>query len=333
MRSALYHFAVPLAVLIVILMKEFLFEEIPLEKLNVPDRVEPTYKCCDKTCNTNFPVDCPNQASAFRPRSWFVSFGDLNGNNWAPMIAAGPALLAFAMIFLDNGVTWHWVYQKSHKLQHGEAYSYDLILNGAFNFINAMLGLPWLVASTVPCLVHLHGLAEKDKEGNIFYVQETRLTMLFSHIMLALSLMALEQLQLLPMPVLYGVMLFMGISVLSTIEFWQRFLLFFQQPSKYPEAPWTSHIEHWRIHVFTIIQIIFFGLVLLVQNLEMISIGFPLMTWFCLPARLYLLPMFFEGWELLLLDGEDIKIKKWLKKKAKVARQAHLAAVNSGSGT
>ncbi len=330
-RTSLHDFAVSFAVVILILIKEYLFPEIQVEQLNVPDQVEPTFKCCDKTCHTYFPDDCPDQEAAFRPRSWFVSFGDLNGKSWVPMMAAGPALLAFALIFLDNGITWHLINQKTNKLQHGVAYNYDLVLNGAFNFINAMLGLPWLVASTVPCLIHLNGLAEKDKEGNIICVQETRLTMLLSHMMLGLSLLALQQLQYLPMPILYGVFLFMGTSVLSTIQFWKRLMMFFQQPSKYASSPWTNHIEPWRVHVYTTIQITFFGLVFLVQNYDLISMGFPLMTLLCIPARIYLLPKFFEGWELLLLDGEQSKIKKWLKKKAKVERQIHLLAINGGS--
>ena len=46
-----------------------------------------------------------------------------------------------------------------------------------------------------------------------------------------------------------------------------------------------------------------------------ISIVFPLMTLLCIPARLFFLPRFFEGWELLLLDGDDLEIKEWVDKK------------------
>jgi hypothetical protein len=35
----------------------------------------------------------------------------------------------------------------------------------------------------------------------------------------------------------------------------------------------------------------------------------------CIPARLYFLPKFFEGWELLLLDGEDENIEAWVEAK------------------
>ena len=326
-RSFLHDFAVPFSVAIATLINQYLFSDIATQRLNVPDHFEPTFKCCDATCNTYFPTDCPNQAAAFLPRSWFVKFGDLNGQNWVIVMAAGPAVLAFALVFLDSGITWHWMNQKTHKLRHGDAYDYDLLLNGAFNFFNGMMGLPWLVASTVPCLTHLNALAEKDREGHFICVQETRLTMLFSNILLALSLLVLPVLQLLPMAVLYGIFLYMASTALSTIQFYKRFMMLFQQPNKYASSPWTGHIENWRVHMYTAIQFFLFGLVFFVQNFPPITAGFPLMILLCIPVRLYILPRIYEGWELLLLDGEDEDIKAWQEKKEKVMKRMHALAI------
>ena len=36
------------------------------------------------------------------------------------------------------------------------------------------------------------------------------------------------------------------------------------------------------------------------------------MTLLMIPTRNYLLPRFFEGWELLLLDGDDEPIAEWI---------------------
>ena len=51
------------------------------------------------------------------------------------------------------------------------------------------------------------------------------------------------------------------------------------------------------------------------MNLPGTGIIFPFMTLLCIPARLYLLPKFFEGWELVLLDGEDENIEEWIEAK------------------
>ena len=314
-RNSVHDFAVTMSVLIFTVIKEFLFTDVATEQLNVPDRFEPSFKCCDDTCNTFFPDDCPDQAEAARTRDWFVDFSDLNGKGWVPIVAAGPVILDFLLCFLDNGITWHLINHPNHKLKHGEAYNYDLCLNGMFNFVNGILGLPWLVATTVPCIIHLNSLADKDKDGNIIDVQETRLTLFFSHLMVGLSLLVLELLQLLPMPVLYGVFLFMGLSALPTMQFWNRILLWLQQPSRYPDMVFNWYLEKPKIHLYTVLQLFFFGLVFLVQNLSAISIIFPLMTLLCIPGRWFFLPRFFEGWELNLLDGDDFEIKAWVDKK------------------
>jgi len=174
-----------------------------------------------------------------------------------------------------------------------------------------MLGLPPLVATTVPCIIHLNSLSVKDRDGNTIEVQETRLAHLISHMLVALSILALNALKLLPLPVLYGVFLFMGLSSLAGIQLWHRFLLFFQQPSLYPETPYTKYMKKGRIHLYTSMQICFFGLVFFVQNYKVIAIAFPLMTFLCIPGRIFLFPWVFEGWELLLLDGDDVDIERW----------------------
>lgn len=214
--------------------------------------------------------------------------------------------------------------------RHGEAYNYDLILSGFFNFVNGLLGLPPLVATTVPCIVHVNALSVKDRDGNILDVQETRLTHFFSHLLVALSIFALDALKLLPLPVLYGVFLFMGLSSLSGIQFWGRFLTFFMQPSKYPETAFSKYMTKKRVHMYTLIEMCFFGLVFFVQNTKAIAIAFPLMTFLCIPARLFFLSRVFEGWELLLLDGDDIEIDRWIALKERNEQAENAIPVQMG---
>ena len=291
------------------------FTSIEVPGLSVPDKFEPTYACCTSACDTFWPDECEGQDAPAGTRNWFAPMGDLNGKGWVPIMAAGPALLSFVLFYLDNGITWHLIYNPSNNLKHGESYNWDLFLNGSANLLNGLLGLPWLVATTVPCIVHLNNLADKDKDGRITYVQETRLTYFFSHLLVGLSLLVLPLLKLIPLPVLLGVFLFMGLSSLPGLQFWNRILLFFKQPSMYPETPYTKYMEKKRIHLYTFLQILFFCGVFVVQNVKTIAIAFPFMTLLCIPGRLWLLPKFFEGWELLLLDGEHEMIDEWIEKK------------------
>jgi hypothetical protein len=314
-RTSIHDFSVTVSVVLFTAIKELGFPDVKTEELNVPSQFQPSFSCCDESCTTFFPDDCLEQDAAWGTRNWFVDFGDLNGKSWVIFMAAGPGVLGFLLCFLDNGITWHLINHKSHNLKHGEAYNYDLMLSGFFNCVNGILGLPWLVATTVPCIIHLNALATKDKDGNFIEVQETRLTLFFSHLLLRLSLLFLDTLRLLPVPVLYGVFLFMGLSSLPAMQFWNRILMFCQQPNRYPKTTVTEHIENRQIFKYTCLQIAFFCGIFLVMNIKAISIIFPFMTLLCIPARLFFLPNFFEGWELLLLDGEDEGIEEWLEAK------------------
>jgi len=317
-RDSVHDFAVTIAVIVWSVVKHLGFPSVETEQLKVPDAFEPTYTCCTADCTTYWPDECPDLSAPFGTRSWFVKMFDLNGKDYAIFVAAGPALLAFVLFYLDNGITWHLIYSPRNKLQHGDSYNWDLFLHGFCNMINGLLGLPWLVATTVPCIVHLNNLTEKDRDGKVVKVQETRLTYLFSHLLVGLSLLFLTAMKKIPMPVLLGVFLFMGLSSLGSIDFWKRFLMFFQQPSLYDETPFTKYMKLGRIDMYTIVQLIFFSGVFIVQNTKSIAIAFPFMTLMCIPGRLWLLPMFFEGWELMLLDGEAEQIEKWIEKKERL---------------
>ena len=319
-RDLVHDFAVTGAVILWSIVKQVGFPDVETAELKVPDEFEPTFTCCTADCTSFWPDDCEDKPEPAGTRPWFAEMSDLNGKSWAVFAAAGPAILAFVLFYLDNGITWHLIYNPSNNLQHGDSYNWDLLCNGFCNMVNGLLGLPWLVATTVPCIVHLNNLADRDSEGKIIKVQETRLTYLISHGLVGFSLLFLPAIKKIPLPVLLGVFLFMGLSSMPGIQFWNRFLLFFQQPSKYPATPYTKYIDKNRIHRYTLLQIVFFCGVFVVQNVQAIAIIFPFMTLLCIPARIWFLPKFLEGWELLLLDGEEEQINEWIAKKERITR-------------
>ena len=311
-RDSVHDFAVTVSVILWSVIKQVGFSSVETAELKVPDEFEPTFTCCTADCTSFWPEECEDQAEPVGTRPWFAEMGDLNGKSWAPFAAAGPAVLAFVLFCLDNGITWHLIHNPGNNLQHGDSHNWDLLCNGFCDLVNGLLGLPWLVASTVPCIVHLNDLSERDSEGRVIKVQETRLALLISHALVGLSLLFLPAIKKIPLPALLGVFLFMGLSSMPGIQFWNRFLLFFQQPSKYAKTPYTQYVATSRIHRCTLTQICFFMGVFLVQNAKSIAIVFPFMTLMCIPGRLYVLPRFLEGWELLLLDGYEEEIDEWL---------------------
>ncbi len=209
MRNLFSDFAISIAIFVFTIVANLGFPSIQLEELDVPSTINPTFVCCHADCTTFYPADCPELETPFGPRPWRINLLDLNGKTHVIFMAAGPALLAFILVFLDNGITMHLMNHPAHKIAHGSAYNYDTVVIGIMIAVCSLYGFPWLVAATVRSLNHLHALAEKSSDGKRFYsVHETRLTGLFAHGMILGSLFALDIIRLIPVPVLYGVFLY-----------------------------------------------------------------------------------------------------------------------------
>lgn len=327
-RNLISDFAVVISIIMMTVIANVVFKNTPTETLNVPSTFAPTYSCCTQECVTNWPSECPDQEEPWGQRPWIVDLFNLNGKEWVPFMAAGPAVLAFILVFLDDGITWHLINSPVHKLTHGAAYNYDTLVIGGVIAVNSILGLPWLVAATVRSLTHIHAMAEKSPQGKILSMQETRLTQLGIHLLCTATIFALDILKLLPVPVLYGVFLYMGLTSLTTNSFWHRLTMFFMQPSMYPKEPFTQYMKANRIHLFTIIQLSLFVLLYTVKAIKAIAIAFPLIIALCIPVRLYLLPRIFSEEELIMLDGTDKSIQNYLKTKEEKEGKALEAKLN-----
>ncbi|CAJ1936415.1 unnamed protein product [Cylindrotheca closterium] len=313
-RTVITDFAITISVVVMTALRHTVFEDVKIEELNVPDTFATSFSCCTEDCRDYWPTDCPDQAEPWGRRPWIVDLFDLNGNTEVIFIAAALGIPAFILTFLDNGITWHIVNHPSNRLAHGDAYNYDTVISAIMVLVNSLMGLPWLVASTVPCIMHITAMQEKDDKGEVKFIQESRLTGLFTHGLVLACIFALSVIKLIPLPVLYGVFLFMGLVALPGQQFYQRFVLLFQQPSKITKNHYTTHVPMNRIHKYTMFQFLFFGIVCVVREIKSISIAFPVMVLLCIPARLYLHPRLFSKDELTLLDGSPEEIEKWLLK-------------------
>jgi len=178
----------------------------------------------------------------------------------------------------------------------------------------SLFGLPWLVAATVRSLAHVRGLAETeeviipggDTQERIVHVQENRVTGLAIHVLIALSLLALPLLNVVPMAVLYGVFLYMGVVSLKGNQFFERLTLWLTDPGLYPRTHYLRQAPTKTTHHFTLVQLVCLVVlcgITLSPNASL-RLSFPLFIALLVPVRL-LIGRVFKDTHLAALDADE----------------------------
>ena len=249
------------------------------------------------------------------------SFGTTNGRPWmidifaAPMwvriATIGPAMLLAVLVFLDQNITARLVNSPDHKLHKGEAYHLDLGVVGFLIGACSLVGLPWLVAATVRSLNHVRSLATVEevvsKNGEtrerVIHVRENRLTPLAIHLLIGVSLVLLPLLRVVPMAVLYGLFLYMGIVSMTGNQFFDRLKLWFMDSSLYPTTHYIRRVPNWTIHKFTTLQLVCLSVLWIVKT-SVLGLLFPLFIAVLVPVR-FIASRFFTPEHLVALDSEE----------------------------
>jgi len=215
-------------------------------------------------------------------RGWVVNPLDVS-EIWLIPVAILPALLATILCFLDHQITSVIVNRKEHKLKKGHGYHLDLFVVAISMGICSLLGLPWFLAATVRALTHVKSLFRVSEvsipgeKPQMIGVREQRVTGFSIHLLIGLSTLLTAILKLIPMPVLYGVFLYMGITSLSDVQFIQRLGILFVAPKNQPDYVFLRHVKMTKVHIFTIIQLIAFIAMWAIKQIEVTSILFPFM--------------------------------------------------------
>jgi len=230
---------------------------------------------------------------------------------WVRFAAVGPAILVTVLVFLDQNITARLVNSPDHKLQKGAAYHLDLLVVGLLTGLCSLFGLPWLVAATVRSLNHVRSLATMEevvKPGGhtherVLHVRETRVTGIAVHLLIGLSLLLLPLLKTIPMAVLYGLFLFMGVVSMVGNQFFARMSLWLIDPDLYPTTHYTRRVPIKTIHRYTFLQLFCLAALWLVKA-SVLGIVFPLFIALLVPVR-FLANRFFEPADLEALDAVE----------------------------
>ncbi|XP_052424127.1 electrogenic sodium bicarbonate cotransporter 4 isoform X5 [Carassius gibelio] len=273
----------------------------------------------------------PTQIKPTRPdRGWIVMpFGK---NPWWMCLASFvPALLVTILIFMDQQITAVIVNRKENKLKKGCGYHLDLFWVGILMAVCSFMGLPWYVAATVISIAHIDSLkmeSESSAPGEqpqFLGVREQRLTGVLVFVLTGVSVFLAPVLQYIPMPVLYGVFLYMGVASLHGIQFWERMKLFLMPAKHQPDFVFLRHVPLRRVHLFTLVQITCLAVLWILKS-TVAAIIFPVMILGLMVVR-KMLDLIFSQHDLAWLDDilpdkdkkrkEDEKKKKEKKKARK----------------
>ncbi|XP_028274441.1 electrogenic sodium bicarbonate cotransporter 1-like isoform X1 [Parambassis ranga] len=256
-------------------------------------------------------------------RGWFIPpFG---GNPWWVYLAAAlPALLVTILIFMDQQITAVIVNRKEHKLKKGAGYHLDLFWVAILMIVCSFMGLPWYVAATVISIAHIDSLkmetqtSAPGEQPKFLGVREQRVTGIFVFLLTGLSVFMAPILKFIPMPVLYGVFLYMGVASLNGVQFMDRLQLLLMPAKHQPDLIYLRHVPQRRIHLFTFIQVLCLALLWILKS-TVAAIIFPVMI-LALVAVRKAMDYVFSQHDLSYLDDvipEKDKKKKEDEKKKK----------------
>ncbi|XP_026209646.1 electrogenic sodium bicarbonate cotransporter 1-like isoform X1 [Anabas testudineus] len=266
--------------------------------------------------------------SEFKPtsphRGWFIPpFG---GNPWWVYLAAAlPALLVTILIFMDQQITAVIVNRKEHKLKKGAGYHLDLFWVAILMIVCSFMGLPWYVAATVISIAHIDSLkmetetSAPGEQPKFLGVREQRVTGIFVFLLTGLSVFMAPILKFIPMPVLYGVFLYMGVASLNGVQFMDRLQLLLMPAKHQPDLIYLRHVPQRRIHLFTFIQALCLALLWILKS-TVAAIIFPVMI-LALVAVRKAMDYVFSQHDLSYLD--DVIPEKDKKKKEDEKKKKH----------
>uniref|UniRef100_A0A672IWE4 Anion exchange protein n=1 Tax=Salarias fasciatus TaxID=181472 RepID=A0A672IWE4_SALFA len=293
-RRVIGDFGVPIAILIMVLV-DYGIEDTYTQKLSVP---------------RGFSVTRPDK------RGWIINPLGSDGQFpiWMMFACCLPALLVFILIFMETQITTLIVSKKERMLVKGSGFHLDLLLIVVLGGTSALFGLPWMAAATVRSVTHVNALTVMSKavapgdKPRIQEVKEQRVTGLLVAVMVGLSIVIGDLLRQIPLAVLFGIFLYMGVMSLNGIQLTERMMLLLMPPKYHPDHTYVRKVRTLRMHLFTCIQVVCLATLWAVMSTQA-SLAFPFVLILTIPVKMFVLRRIFNAREMACLDADDAEPK------------------------
>ncbi|NXE84023.1 S4A4 protein, partial [Cochlearius cochlearius] len=202
---------------------------------------------------------------------------------WVCLVSVVPAVLVTILIFMDQQITAVILNRREYKLQKGAGFHLDLLCVSLLMVVTSATGLPWYVSATVISLAHMESLRKESatsapgEHPEFLGIREQRLTGLAVFVLTGVSVFMAPVLKHIPMPVLYGVFLHMGVAALNSIQLTDRVRLLLMPAKHQPDLAYLQHVPLRRVHLFTVIQLLCLALLWVLKS-TVAAILFPVMV-------------------------------------------------------
>ncbi|XP_018315029.1 band 3 anion transport protein isoform X2 [Mycetomoellerius zeteki] len=285
-RRAFGDFGVPISIVVFVLI-DYLFM-VKTEKLLVPEGLSPTIP----------------------GRNWFVSPVGYEKPIplWMALACVVPALLVYILVFMETQISELIIDKKERKLQKGNGYHMDIVVVCLMNIGCGLMGAPWCSAASVRSLTHVSALTVMSRthapgdKPHIVEVKEQRVSALLVAILIGVSVLMAPLLRRVPMSVLLGVFLYMGISSMNGVQLFDRVKLFFMPVKHHGTANYVRRVQTYKMHIFTLIQILCLAVLWIVKSTRA-ALALPFFLILMIPLRAQM-SYFFTTAELRALDSK-----------------------------
>jgi len=273
------------------------------------------YSLEDKVITEHVAINNP-LTEGFNPtqhpkRGWFINPGGMNKSMSMGWIFAAiiPAFFVGILLFMETEMAGVLLSKKEHKLAKGPGYNLDMFVVGILTFGCSLLGLPWMCADTVRSASHANALSiystshAPGEKPHIIEVKEQRISNIIIHILTGLSILLAPGLHLIPIPIFFGVLLYLGIVSMYGLQMVDRFVMLFMPAKHHPDVSYVRKVRTRKIHIFTIIQLLALAFILGIK-LSPLAPSFPFFIICLIPLR-KLLTKFYDEHEMEELDNSE----------------------------
>ena len=209
-------------------------------------------------------LSLPSALGTTSGRPWLVPLTALPV--WARWASALPAVLAFCLLFLDQNITARLVNNPRNQMTKGnrshvlDGVHGDMLVLSVLTGLTSLLGLPWMAGATTRSAAHVRSLLVWN-ETKIESIRENRLSGAVIHALIGACVLCpgpRHWLAQVPLPVLSGVFLYLGLTSLQGLELWDRIRGLFQDNEGSSKRRW-SPVKRRITTLYTGVQLLCVG--------------------------------------------------------------------------